>query len=66
MTLRDFVQICQILNSNVRDGLVHGCLYPWEATSTGVYNVCEEWSVMAIVYYVRDELYLNHSLTHSL
>ena len=25
----------KILNGNVRDGLVHGCLYPWEATSTG-------------------------------
>ena len=47
----------QILIGDVRDGLVHGCLYPWEATSTGVYNVHEEWSVMPIVCYVRDELY---------
>ena len=58
MSLRDFVQMGQILIGNVRDGLVHGCLYPWEATSTGgVYNVREEWSVVPIVCYVHDELY---------
>ena len=77
MPLRGFVQMDQILIGNVRDGLVHGCLYPWEATSTGgVQRLLCPSCVMSVTNYIRDGLFIirdglcfgfyTHSLIHSL
>ena len=80
MPLRGFVQMDQILISNVRDGIAHSCLYPWEATSTGgaqctwgvvcyAHRVLCPWRIISVTGYlfVMDCVlwFYTHSLAHS-